>query len=111
MHRIAIPVTAGLPLFEMAVPCEVFGPRQDFVVPWWYEVQLCAAGDGPVRTAEGLLLDGALGLHELAEADTVIIPACADVQDDPPPALLEALRTAYDRGARIASLDRKSTRL
>jgi AraC family transcriptional activator FtrA len=104
MHRIAIPVTAGLPLFEMAVPCEVFGPRQDFAVPWWYEVQLCAAGDGPVRTAEGLLFDGAPGLRELAEADTVIIPACADIQDDPPPALLEALRTAYNRGARIASL-------
>jgi transcriptional regulator GlxA family with amidase domain len=104
MHRIAIPVTAGLPLFEMAVPCEVFGPRQDLAVPWWYEVQLCAAGDGPVRTAEGLLFDGALGLRELAEADTVIIPACADIQDDPPPALLEALRTAYHRGARIASL-------
>jgi transcriptional regulator GlxA family with amidase domain len=105
MHRIAIPVTPGLPMFELAIPCEVFEPgRQDFPVPWWYELQLCAAQDGPVRTAEGLLFDSPLGLDELAEADTVIIPGCADRQGDPPEALLKALRVAYDRGARIASI-------
>ena len=95
-----------MPLFELAVPCEVFvRDRQDFPVPWWYEVQLCAAAqDGPVRTAERLLFDGVLGLDELSRAETVIVPACADTQDDPPRALLEALRAAYDRGARIASI-------
>jgi AraC family transcriptional regulator, transcriptional activator FtrA len=105
MHRIAIPVTAGLPMFELAVACEVFDAhRQDFPVPWWYEVQLCAVQDGPVRLAEGLIFDGAAGLGEIARADTVIIPACADVQGDPPPALLDALRAAFDNGARIASI-------
>ena len=105
MHRIAIPVTPGLPMFELAIPCEVFEPdRQDFAVPWWYELQLCAVQDGPVRTAEGLLFDSPLGLDELTGADTVIIPGCADRQGDPPQALLRALRTAYDRGARIASI-------
>src|SRR6202050_4718167 len=105
MHRIAVPVTAGLPMFELAIPCEVFEPgREDFPVPWWYELQLCAVQDGPVRTAEGLLFDSSLGLDELSQADTVIIPGCADRQDDAPEALLQALRTAYDRGARIASI-------
>jgi transcriptional regulator GlxA family with amidase domain len=104
MHRIAIPITPGMPLFELAVPCEVFGPRDDFPVPWWYDVQLCAVQDSPVRTAERLLFDGAIGLDELIQADTVIVPACADTQDDPPPALLQALRAAADRGARIASI-------
>lgn len=105
MHRIAIPVTPGLPLFELAVPCEVFGrSRQDFAVPWWYEVQLCAVQDGPVRTAEGLLFDGTHGLDELTQADTVIVPACADTQAAPPPELLEALQAAFARGARIASI-------
>src|SRR5216683_7954456 len=104
MHRIAVPVTPGLPMFELAIPCEVFEPgRQDFPVPWWYELQLCAVQDGPVRTAEGLLFDSSLGLDELSNADTVIIPGCADRQDDAPEALLQALRTAYARGARIAS--------
>ncbi len=104
-HRVAIPITPGMPLFELAVPCEVFvRDRQDFPVPWWYEVQLCAVQEGPVRTGERLLFDGALGLAELSQADTVIVPACADTQDDPPPALLQALRAAYSRGARIASI-------
>jgi transcriptional regulator GlxA family with amidase domain len=105
MHRIAIPVTPGLQLFELAIPCEVFEPgREDFPVPWWYELQLCAVQDGPVRTAEGLLFDGPFGLDELSQADTVIIAGCADRQREVPEALLQALRTAYDRGARIASI-------
>src|SRR6266480_2720553 len=104
MHRLAIPVTPRLPMFELAVPCEVFAPRQDFPVPWWYEVRLCAVQEDPVRTAEGLLFDGAFGLRELSQADTVIVPACADIQDEPPAALLTALRAARDRGARIASI-------
>ena len=104
-HRVVVPITANVPIFEVAVACEVFGrARQDFPVPWWYELQLCAVQDGPVRTAEGLLFDSPLGLDELTEADTVIIPGCADRQGDPPQALLRALRTAYDRGARIASI-------
>lgn len=105
MHRVAIPVTAGMPLFELAVPCEVFGrTRQDFPVRWWYEVRLCAVEEGPVRTAEALVFDGTSGLSELSGADTVIVPACADTQDDPPAALLDALRAAFDQGARIASI-------
>lgn len=104
MHRVAIPVTPRLPMFELAVPCEVFGPRQDFPAPWWYEVRLCAVQDDPVRTAEGLVFDGAFGLRELSQADTVIVPACADIQDEPPAALLTALRAARGRGARIASI-------
>src|SRR6202012_1149544 len=105
MHRIAIPVTPGLQLFELAIPCEVFEPnREDFPVPWWYELQLCAVQDGPVRTAEGLRFDGPAGLRELGEPATVIFPAGPDRQGPPPAALLAALRTAHDRGARIASI-------
>jgi AraC family transcriptional regulator, transcriptional activator FtrA len=105
MHRIAIPVTANMPLFELAVVCEVFGPREDFPVPWWYEPRLCAGQQpGPVRTAEGLCLDTGYGLDEVAEAATVIVPACSSVHCDPPPELLDALRAAHARGARIASI-------
>src|ERR1035438_2357432 len=105
MHRIAIPVTAGLQMFELAIPCEVFEPgREDFPVPWWSELQLCSVQDGPVRTAEGPGFASPLGLDELSQADTVIIPGCAGRQREVPEALLQALRTAYDRGARIASI-------
>src|SRR3954469_1295960 len=104
-HRVVVPLTSNVPIFEAAVACEVFGrTRQDFPVPWWYEVVLCAGQDEPLRTAEGLRLDEGRGLAELTEADPVIVPACADLQGDPPPELLEALRAAHARGARIASI-------
>lgn len=91
--------------FEAAVACEVFGrTRQDFPVRWWYEVVLCAGQNEPLRTAEGLQLDSGRGLSELERADTVIVPACADLQGDPPLELLDALRAAHARGARIASI-------
>jgi AraC family transcriptional regulator, transcriptional activator FtrA len=104
-HRVAVALTSNVPIFEAAVACEVFGrTRQDFPVPWWYEVVLCAAQSEPLRTAEGLSLDGGRGLSELERADTVIVPACADLQGDPPGELLDALRAAHARGARIASI-------
>jgi AraC family transcriptional activator FtrA len=104
-HRVVIPLTPNIPIFEAAVACEVFGrARQDFPVPWWYEVVLCAGQSEPLRTAEGLSLDNGRGLDELERADTIIVPACADLQGDPPRELLDALRAAHARGARIASI-------
>ena len=104
-HRVVIPLTANVPIFEAAVALEVFGrTRQDFPVPWWYDVVLCAGQNEPVHTAEGKRLDNGLGLGELERADTVIVPACADLQGDPPRELIDALRAAHARGARIASI-------
>jgi transcriptional regulator GlxA family with amidase domain len=104
-HRVVIPLSDNIPIFEAAVACEVFGrTRQDFPVPWWYDVVLVAANGAGVRTAEGLVLAQGRGLEELETADTVIVPACADLQGDPPAELLEALRAAHARGARIASI-------
>ena len=105
MHRVAIAVTDRMPGFELAVPCEVFGrEREDLPAHWWYDLRLCAGQPGVVRTAEGLRLDTPYGLDDIVSADTVIVPACQDIQDEAPPDLLEALRQAHARGARIASI-------
>lgn len=102
-HKIVVPLTPNVPVFEAAVAFEVFGrPRRGFPDPW-YEVTYCTGHDAPVTTAEGLTFTTP-GLAAITEADTVIVPACADLQGDPPPALLTALRDAYHRGARIASI-------
>ena len=104
-HRVVIPLTSNIPIFEAAVACEVFGrTRQEFPVPWWYEVVLCQGQSEPLRTAEGLALDNGRGLDELERADTIIVPACADLQGDPPRELLDALCAAHARGVRIASI-------
>lgn len=103
-HNVAVAVTAGAPIFELAVPCEVFAiPRPELADPW-YEFRLCAAGPGETTVAGGFRLRPHDSLEDLAAADTVVVPACADVHAAPPAQLVEAVRVAHQRGARVVAL-------
>jgi AraC family transcriptional regulator, transcriptional activator FtrA len=104
MHTVRVAVLEGAPIFELAVPCEVFGiPRPDLADPW-YELHLCGSADAGVRVGPGFRFEGEFRLEDLASADTVIVPACQKpvgyVADD----LIEAIRSAHGRGARIAAI-------
>jgi transcriptional regulator GlxA family with amidase domain len=103
-HVVAVAVTANLPVFELAVACEVFGlDRSDIVSPW-YELRLCAAEPGPLRSAAGLWVDTPYGLDDLIKADTIIVPGShRSTQLEPPEPLLAALRQAHHEGKRIMS--------
>lgn len=104
MHTVAVAVTPRVPIFELAIPCEVFGiPRPDLLSPW-YDFRLCASGRGQVPLTTGFCVQTAHGLEDLANARTVIVPACASVHEVPPPDLVTAVRTAHDRGARVAAI-------
>ncbi len=102
MHTLAVAVASGVPIFELAIPCEVFGYERPGLADWWYDFRLCAAPG--TRTAAGFAPDTVHGLDVLAEADTVVVPACASVIDDQPADLVEAVRAAHAGGARIVSL-------
>ncbi|HEX6499836.1 MAG TPA: helix-turn-helix domain-containing protein [Micromonosporaceae bacterium] len=104
-HVVAVAVTDELPIFELAVPCEVFGVDRTDIVDPWYDLRLCAAESGPLRTAGGLAVDTPYGLDDLVAADTVIIPACPRrYQVAPPVALVDAVRAAHAAGRRLVSL-------
>ncbi len=105
-HTVATVICHGVAPFEMAVPCEVFGiDRSELGVPW-YRHMICAAEDPPIRSSQGFTIDTPYGLEEVGKADTVVVPAwgAAQLDDEPPPALLDALRSAHRRGARILSV-------
>jgi transcriptional regulator GlxA family with amidase domain len=105
-HRVAIVVADGMGLFELAIPCEVFGqPRERFVEPW-YEFRVCAAEPGRTRVSAGFVATTVHGFEDLDWADTVIVPAYPFPQRAglPPAPLVEAVRAAHRRGARVASL-------
>jgi AraC family transcriptional activator FtrA len=104
-HVVAMAVTTAIPVFEFAVPCEVFGvDRADLASPW-YDLRLCAAAPGPLRTTMGLRIDTPYGLDDLLAADTILVPACARMtQREPPAQLVDALRRAHAKGVRIASI-------
>jgi transcriptional regulator GlxA family with amidase domain len=88
----------------MAVPCEVFGTdRSEAGLPN-YRLLVCAAEGGPLRAGGGFSLEAPFGLAEVAEAETVIVPAWRDPGEVPPEPMLEALRESHRRGARVASL-------
>jgi AraC family transcriptional regulator, transcriptional activator FtrA len=101
MTSVALAVTDGTPLFELAAACEVFGVDRELARPW-YELTVCGPDDAEV--GGWLRASTRHGLESLADADTVIVPSCRDVSEAPPPALVDAVRTAHAAGARVASL-------
>ncbi|SEG82406.1 Transcriptional regulator GlxA family, contains an amidase domain and an AraC-type DNA-binding HTH domain [Thermomonospora echinospora] len=104
-HVVAAAILDGAPPFEVATPCEVFGVDRSDIVDPWYELRLCAAGSGPVRTAGGLAVDAPYGLDDLLDADTVLVMAMARrFQVEPPAELVETVRKAHELGRRIVSI-------
>jgi AraC family transcriptional regulator, transcriptional activator FtrA len=101
MHSVALAVTDGTPLFELAAACEVFGTDRE-LTDSWYDFAVC----GPDGARIGGWLRAGLrhGLDALADAGTVIVPSCRDVAEPPAPALVDAVRAAHRNGARVASL-------
>lgn len=103
-HSVAVVAFDGISPFHLSVPCLVFGEdRRDAGVPR-YDLRVCAVEPGPLRTRAGFRIAADHGLRGLAGAGTVIVPSWRDVEEAPPPALLEALRRAHRRGARIVGL-------
>ncbi len=95
--------TPGTPLFELAIACEVFGIDRSDLVPGWYDFAVCPTEPG-AEIAAGFVAAQPGTLDDLCRADTVVVPGCRSVHDAAPQALLDALRRAHRRGARIAAI-------
>ncbi|MET8575610.1 helix-turn-helix domain-containing protein [Streptomyces sp. NPDC005012] len=100
-HTVAIAVTDGMLNFELALAVEVFGSRPAAVTEPWYELVVC--GPRPVGSGR-FLLEPDRGLEGLADADTVVVPGWADLDEPLPAELVAAVRAAHDAGARVVSL-------
>ncbi len=104
MHTVATVVGRRVSMFELAVPCEVFGIDRSELADPWYRHLICAAAPPPLTTPEGMVVTPAHGLDDVAAADTVLVPAWPYFTDPPSDELLDALRAAYSRGARLLSV-------
>jgi len=102
-HSVAVAVTPGAPIFELAVPCEVFGIARPDIADPWYDFRLCAVEPDTV-VAGGFRALNTGTMRELVTADTVIVPACQNVHDEPAAVLVEALCEAHASGARIVGI-------
>jgi AraC family transcriptional regulator, transcriptional activator FtrA len=104
MHTVVAVLVDGVAAFELGVACEVFGlSRPELNVPW-YDFLVCAAEPPPLRSTGGMLIDTPHGLSALAAADTLVFPSWRSPAERPPEALLEAVRRADARGARLVSI-------
>lgn len=99
--RVAVLVLDGAKPMDVGIPAQVFATRDN--VP--YEVRVCGPAPGLVRGGDGLAYHVADGLEALAWADIVFIPGYRfPDREDPPPVVVDAMRTAHDRGARLAAI-------
>jgi AraC family transcriptional regulator, transcriptional activator FtrA len=99
-HRVVTVLAPGANPFEFAVACEVFGLRRPELGDPLYDHRL-AGITRRVQVNGGWHVDLDHGLEALGDADTVVMPAAPI--GDVPEELLDALRAAYGRGARMVS--------
>ena len=94
----------GLCAFEFACAAEVFGlPRPEFG-PGWYRFETCSLGGRRIRGQYGVSMSVNGGLERLAEAGTIMIPGWQGMDVAVPEAIVDALRKAHGRGARLLSI-------
>ncbi|MFF2659003.1 helix-turn-helix domain-containing protein [Kitasatospora sp. NPDC058032] len=103
MHRVAALVHAPQSTFELACAAEVFGIERGGLATR-YAFGVCAEQPGPVATRAGYDLLVTEGLDALGRADTVVVPGWLPIGEPPSPAVVEALRSAHQRGARVISI-------
>ena len=90
--------------FEFGCTVELFALHRPELGVTWYDFAVCAVEPGPIRAAGGITLQADYALDVLERADTIVIPGWRDADEAPPPALLDALRAAHARGARLCSI-------
>ena len=101
-HRVAVLAYDGVVLGDLATPLEIFGRVRDAEGRSCYDVRVCAANEEV--ESEHLVLKVPWRLSSVARADTVIVPGIDHLERNIPPAISRALRSASERGARIASI-------
>ncbi|KUL51375.1 AraC family transcriptional regulator [Streptomyces sp. NRRL F-4489] len=103
VHRVVALVRPPQSTFELGCAAEVFGIERGGV-PVRYAFGVCAERPGPVATLAGYDMHVTEGLAALERADTVVIPGWLPPEAPPSPAVIEALRRAHGRGARLVSI-------
>jgi AraC family transcriptional activator FtrA len=101
---VAVVAYDGLCTFEFGCAVEVFALPRPEMGPHWYRYAVAAAEPGPLRAAGGLTVTADGGLEVLEKAGTVVVPGWRGAEAPVPEPLLDAIRAAHTRGARVLSL-------
>lgn len=94
----------GLCTFEFAIVAEIFGLPRPELGAGWYRYATAAVEPGPLRAHGGLVVSTEGGMDLLERADLIVVPGWKGAAAPVPDALAAALRAAWTRGARLASI-------
>ncbi|MBO2462126.1 GlxA family transcriptional regulator [Actinomadura violacea] len=100
-HRVVVIVDENSNPFELGCATEVFGLRRPEIGRDLYDFRLCASEPRTLMRDGFFTLTGVAGLDAVDAADTVIVPNRPDVEVRRRPAVLDAVRRAHRRGARL----------
>jgi transcriptional regulator GlxA family with amidase domain len=100
VHRVVALAVPDVVAFDLSIVAQLFGHPDERDR---YAFSVATMRPGIVPTTTGFGIDVTDGLDSLRDADTVVVPGFRPL-DDPPAEVLEALRAASGRGARIASV-------
>ncbi|WP_211247760.1 GlxA family transcriptional regulator [Cryptosporangium arvum] len=105
-HRVAVLALDDAVPFDVGIPGQVLGAAERDGEKL-YSVHVCSPGAAPVETTAGYAIAPKYGLAELETADTVLVPGIRGLTAGHrvfPTEVLDALRAAAARGARVASI-------
>ncbi|APW43011.1 transcriptional regulator FtrA [Rhodoferax saidenbachensis] len=101
---VVAPVYDGLCTFEFSIVAEVFGLSRPEMGPGWYRFASAAIEPGPLRAHGGLRVTADGGADLLEQADLIVMAGWKGVHVPVPDELVQRLRKAWARGARLASI-------
>jgi AraC family transcriptional activator FtrA len=93
----------GLCAFEFSCAAEVFGLARPELGPDWYRFETCSMTRS-VRAQYCMRMQATHGLEGLHAAGTIVIPGWEGIDVAVPPPILDGLRAAHARGARLLSI-------
>jgi len=97
-HRVAVLALPGVLALELGTATQIFGRDSH------YELTVCAQGRSVSAPGSGFTISTPAGLERLLHADTVLVPGYEDVDASVSTAVVNALRAAHSRGARLVSI-------
>ncbi|MGV9757307.1 GlxA family transcriptional regulator [Streptomyces tricolor] len=100
-HRVVLVVDDNSNPFEMSCAIEIFGLARPELGRELYDFRLCAA-ERETRMRDGFFtLTGVAGLEAAESADTLIVPNRPDTEVPRAERVLDVIRRAHARGARL----------
>lgn len=100
-HRVVVIVDENSNPFELGCATEVFGLHRPEIGRDLYDFRLCAPEPRTLMRDGFFTLTGVADLDAAEDADTLIVPNRPNVDQPRRPAVLDAIRRAHTRGARL----------